>query len=208
MAKKLYAIPLKRVLALVKEHKSSFRELSKKREHLEYHKLLGKSYYLIEIEKFIKFFKIDKDTSYALKSMENFNSKTFIDKISLRLNFSQFELEEHNLETKEFFYGYVYLLQNLDRKLFEHFLEKLFLHYHIAFNTSSCRDINFTEMATALAKNRKLELKESFGETEANKAYFKIVEDGKTVVFKEGKSIKTLRKQAFKEYFYWLLDEK
>jgi len=207
LAKKLYAVPLKKVLALVAEHKSAFKALTKNRQHLEYAKLLGKSYLCLEVEKFIKFFHIDKDTLYALKTLESFHSKVFIHELSLRLNFSQYALEKHNIETKEFFYGYMYLLQSVDKALFEHFLEKLFIHHHIAFNTSSNTEINFTQMANSLAKNRKLDIKESFSETQPNKAYFKILENGKPVVFKEGKSIKTLRKQAFKEYFYGLLDE-
>ena len=88
MAKKLYAIPLKKVLELVKEHKGSFRKLAQYRKLLEYYKLLGRSYYLLEIEKFIKFFKIDKDRGYALKVLESFNSKIFIDELALKLNFS------------------------------------------------------------------------------------------------------------------------
>ena len=206
MAKKLYAIPLKKVLELTKEHKSTFRKLLQDRKLLEYYKLLGRSYYLLEIEKFIKFFKIDKDNSYALKSLEGFNSKLFIEELTLRLNFSQFELEKNAIEPKEFFYGYLYLLHDLNKELFEHFLEKLFIHYHTTFKANSNIDINFKEMAIALAKNRKLSLKESFGETEKGKAFFKIIENGEVVVNKEGKSIKTLRKQAFKDYFYYLLE--
>ena len=206
LAKKLYAVPLRKALELVKEHKSSFRKLAQDRKLLEFYKLLGKSYYLLEIEKFIKFYKIDKDANYALKVLESFNSKVFIKELSLRLNFAQFGLEKSNIELKEFFYGYLYLMQSLDRELFEHFLEKLFIHYHIAFKANTSIDINFKEMAIAIAKNRKLSIKESFGESEAGKAFFKIIEDGKTVVNREGKSIKTLRKQAFKDYFYYLLD--
>ncbi len=205
MAKKLYAVPLKKVLEVVKEHKSSFRKLAQDRKLLEYYKLLGRSYYILEIEKFIKFFKIDKDINYTLKVLESFNSKVFIKEIGLRLNFSQFELQNDN-ELKEFFYGYLYLLQDLDRELFEQFLEKLFIHYHTTFKASSSININFKEMAIALAKNRKLSLKESFGEKEPGKAFFKIIENGEIVVSREGKSIKTLRKQAFRDYFYYLLD--
>ena len=205
MAKKLYAIPLRKVLELVKEHKSLFRKLAQDRKLLEYYKLLGRSYYILEIEKFIKFFKIDKDINYALKILESFNSIVFIKEIGLRLNFSQFELQNDN-ELKEFFYGYLYLLQDLDRKLFEQFLEKLFIHYHTTFKASSSININFKEMAIALAKNRKLSLKESFGEKEPGKAFFKIIENGEIVVSREGKSIKILRKQAFRDYFYYLLD--
>ena len=206
MAKKLYAVPLKNVLELVKEHKSLFRRLDRDKKLLEYYKLLGKSYYLLEIEKFIKFYKIDKDTTYAIKTIESFNSKLFLEELSLRLNFSQFELESGVL-LKDFFYGYLYLLHNLNRELFEDFLEKLFIHYHLACKPNSNININFKEMALSLAKTRNLSLKESFGEIEKGKVFFKIIEDGEVVVNKEGKSIKTLRKQAYREYFYYLLDE-
>ena len=207
MAKKLYAVPLKKVLALVKENNSTFKMLTKNRQYLEYVKFLGKSHFTLEIEKQIRFFHIDKDIKYALKTMESFHSKLFIDELALRLNFAQYMLKEQSIDTKEFFFGYMYLLRNFDKVLFEQFLEKLFIHYHITFNNHSNISIDFMQMAISLAKNRKLDIKESFGEKKPHKAYFKILQNDKLVIFKEGKAIKTLRKQAYKEYFYYLLDE-
>lgn len=208
MAKKIYAIPLKKVLETINKNKTLFRKLLNDRHLLEYYKLLGKSYYILEIEKFIKMFKLDKNTAYALKILEMFNSKIFITEIILRLNFSQFKLEDYNILEKEFFYGFLYILKDLDKKVFELFLEKFFIHYYTTVHISSNIKINFKEISVSIAKSRGLEIRESFKEISVNKVYFKIIQNGKVVVYKEGKSIKTLRKKAFKEYFYYLLNEK
>ena len=205
MAKKIYALPLKKVLELVKNNKTLFKEPLYNKHLLEYYKLIGKSYYILEIKKFIEFFKLNKDTSYALKILEMFNSKIFINEIAIRLNFSQFKLEELNILEKDFFYAFIYVLKNIDEELFELFLEKFFIHYYTTIHMPSNIKINFKEMSIAIAKTRGLEVKESFKEISKNLACFKIIENGKVVVYKEGKSIKTLRKKAFKEYFQILI---
>jgi len=204
MAKKLYSVPLKKVLLLTKEKKSEFFRLVRERIFLELNKLYGKSYYLLEIEEFMRFFGIDRDNKYALQTIENFNSKTFIDEIALRLNFSAYELEKNKISKKDFFYAYLYLLKIFDSELFSNFLQKLFLHYHSSYKAPSSININFKEMAIGLAKFKKVIIKESFGENE-NGAYYKILFADK-IIAKSGKSIKTLRKQAYKELFYALLD--
>jgi len=204
MAKKIYALPLKKVLELIKNNKNLFKEPLYNKHLLEYYKLIGKSYYILEIRKFIEFFKLNKDTSYALKILEMFNSKIFINEIAIRLNFSQFKLEEFNILEKDFFYAFLYVLKSVDKELFELFLEKFFIHYYTTVHMPSNIKINFKEMSIAIAKIRGLEVKESFREISKNRAYFKIIENGKVVIYKEGKSIKTLRKKAFKEYFFLL----
>ena len=204
MAKKIYTFPLKKVLELVKNNKTLFKEPLNNKNLLEYYKLIGKSYYILEIKKFIEFFKLNKDTSYALKILEMFNSRIFINEIIIRLNFSQFKLEEFNVLEKDFFYAFLYVLKNIDEELFELFLEKFFIHYYTTVHMPSNIKINFKEMSIAIAKTRGLVVKESFKEISENLACFKIIENGKVVIHKEGKSIKTLRKKAFKEYFYLL----
>lgn len=206
MAKKIYTIPLQKTLEATKNYKSDIFKLTQDRNFLEFNKLFGKSYYYIELEKFIHFFKIDKDISYALKTMENFNSKVFInDEVALRLNFSQYNLEVSNITQKDFFYGYMNLLRVNNEDLFSTLLQKLFIHYHSAFKNNSDIQINFKDIVTSLAKTRNITLKESFGEN-GDKSYFILFANTQEAVKKEGKSIKTLRKQCYKEYFYHLID--
>jgi hypothetical protein len=77
MAKKVYHIPLQQALDFTKTNKSTLTKLTNNPKNLEYSKLLGRSYYTLEIEKFIRFFKIDKDVNYALSSIEYFHSNIF-----------------------------------------------------------------------------------------------------------------------------------
>ncbi len=103
MSKKVYHIPLQQALTFIKVNKSTLLKLTTEPKYLEYSKLLGKSYYTLEIEIFINFFKIDKSLSYALSTMEYFNSVNFLDEAYKLLNFSQFNLEEKQIHKKRFF---------------------------------------------------------------------------------------------------------
>jgi hypothetical protein len=91
MAKHILHISIKKAQLFIKNQKREFNSILKEKKYIEYYKILGKGYYTIEIEKFIKFFKIDKDITYALKNIEYFNSKFFIKEIAKILNFSQFK---------------------------------------------------------------------------------------------------------------------
>ena len=91
IAKHILHIPIKKAQLFIKNQKREFNSILKEKKYIEYYKILGKGYYTIEIEKFIKFFKIDKDITYALKNIEYFNSKFFIKEIAKILNFSQFK---------------------------------------------------------------------------------------------------------------------
>jgi len=203
MAKKLFQVSFKKVISLYQENLTNFNKLLKDKKYLELNKLFGKAYYLLEIKNFTHYFKMDKDIEYELKTIENFNSKNFIEDIAKRLNFSFFELQ--NIPTKDFFFAFLNLIKELDQELFSYFLQKLFLHYHHSFKTSSNVNIKFQEMAVSLSKFKKINFKESFGEKD-NQSYFKIIVDDKIIVSKNSNSIKTARKKAYKEFFYWLLD--
>ena len=61
-------------------------------------------------------------------------------------------------------------------------------------------------MALALLKAKSMDIKESFGE-ETNGSYFTISLNNKIVVQKRGRVIKTLRKKAYKELFFYLIDK-
>jgi len=204
MAKHFYQIPLQKTLTFIKTHKSALASLATDKKRLEYNKQLGKSYYTLEIERFITFFKIDKELDYALKTVEYFNSTLFMAELHKILNFSQFELSQHKVETKAFFYAFCYLYAKNDAEAFALFMEKTFLHYHTAFNAESNTHIDHQEMSHALAKSKKVTLKESFGEEEEG-SFFKIFVDEKMQVAEKGKRIKTLRKKAYKKLFYYLV---
>jgi hypothetical protein len=121
------------------------------------------------------------------------------------LNLSQFELSQHQVETKAFFYAFCYHYAKNDAEAFALFMQKTFLHYHTAFNAVSNIHIDHQEMSHALAKSKKVTLKESFGEEEGC-SFFKIYIDDKIQVEERGKRINTLRKKAYKRLFYDLVE--
>ena len=204
MAKKIYAIPLQKTQLFIKTNKSELNKTLSDAKTLEFFKLLGKSYYILEIESFINFFKIDQESKNALKTIEYFNSKIFIDEVATLLNFSQFDLEKEKINKKDFFYTFTYLLYKKDRELFKHLFEKLFIHFHTSLHNNSDIRVDFKDMAIFMAKNKKIEFKESFGDDD-KEAYFKILINNQAVIEERGKLIKTLRKKAYKKLFFYLI---
>ena len=207
MAKHFYHIPLQRTLQFIKENKSQLNSIYHDKKQLAYYKELGKSYFALEVEKFIEFFKIDSSIEYAVKSLEYFNSLIFVDELYKILNFSQFKLEDEKFEKKSFFYAFCYLYAKRERDEFELFFQKTFLHYHTSFNQNSNIEINHKEICHALAKSKQLTLKESFGEDDDG-GFFKLLVDEEVVIDEKGNRIKSLRKKAYKKMMKHLLDVK
>jgi len=205
MAKHFYHIPLQNTLTFIKTHKSTLNATMRDKKTLEYYKQLGKSYYTLQVETFVEFFKIDKELDYALKTLEYFHSSVFMAELHTVLNLSQFELEAHKVDSKEFFYALCYYYAKDDANEFELFIQKTFLHYHTAFNAQSNIVVDHKEMSQALAKSKKLTIKESFGEDD-KESFFKLLLDGKQMLEERGKRIKTLRKKAYRKLFYMLLE--
>jgi len=205
MAKHFYHIPLRKALNFIKEYKSKINSLYQDKKKLIYYKELGKSYYNLQIESFLHFFKIDKNLDYTLKSMEYFHSTLFIDEMYKILNFSQFDIKDEKVEKKAFFYAFCYLFSKKEQFNFELFIQKTFLHYHTSFNTNSNIQIDHQDMCHSLAKTKKVKIKESFGEDNEN-AFFKLLLNEKIIIQERGKRIKTLRKKAYKRLFYYLIE--
>jgi hypothetical protein len=205
MAHKIYHIPLQQTLAFIKSNKADIVKLTQDKNFLQYHKHLGKAFYMVELNKFMHFFKIDKDIKYALATIEFFNSVKFVDTVYTHLELKQFEIDKNILNKKDFFYAFCNILQKQDEKLFIFFLEKLFLHYHKSFGVATDINIDFKNIALDIAKQKNIKVKESFGE-DKNGSYFKIVADDKIIINIKGKSIKTLRKKAYKKFFEFVLD--
>ena len=202
MAQHFYHIPLQQALHFIKAKKSILHRLTTDTKALRYHQQLGKAHYMLQVEAFIAFFKIDKTVDYALNTVEYFNSTPFMTEMAKVLNFSQFATND----TKALFYALCHLYAKEDPEKFEHFMQKSLLHYHSAFNQASNIHIDHQEICRALAKNRKQTIKESFGE-EGEGSFFKLFLDGTLKVDERGKRIKTLRKKAYRKLFYLLLDE-
>jgi hypothetical protein len=194
MSKKLYHLPLIKTREFIKENKTDINKITRDNTFKEYALLLGKSRYMIAIEEFLKRFKIDKEPKRFLKTVNYFNSKEFLDEVLKLLNFYEFE----GIEKKEFFYSFCYLFETKDKELFKNFFEMTFLHYASFVSKNSDIHLNYESIVRFLAKQKGSDIKESFGTKESNQAYFKLTIDNH-VVIKNGKSVKTLRKKAYKE---------
>lgn len=191
MPKKLYHTPLQDIHTFIKNYKNKISNTLQDNQKKEYYKTFSKAYYDIEIEKFIHFYKIDSDISHALKTINFFKSQSFLKRVYELLNFEQFDGDE-----KELFYIFLYFLKNIDNELFEKFIPKLFLHFFDSNKTNNI-NINYKEIAQTLSNQLHKTLKESFAQKDEY-AYFKLILDEKEVVSLEGKSIKTMRKKAYK----------
>lgn len=206
MAKHFYNIPFNKTLLFIKENKVTFNRYIKNIKELEYYSILGKSYYQIEIEEFINFFKIDKDINYALDTISFFNSILFLKEISQKLNFEQFKLEENSIDLKKMFYCFSFLYIEQEPDLSKKLFQQMFLYYHSSFNKNTKINIDYQEMALFIAKNKKVDIGNSFGEKNENESYFTIMTNNQHFITLYGKKIKTLRKKAYKKLFYYLID--
>jgi len=125
MAKKLYHLPLQQIKKLIAHEKSTLHSQIKNSKQLEYAKRFGKAYYLLEIERFICFLKIDKNLDHALKLIKYFESKAFIDEIS-----GLMKIKDFCEGRREHFYLVLWHLQKSNTELFSNFLQHCFMHFH------------------------------------------------------------------------------
>ncbi|WP_320035777.1 hypothetical protein [Halarcobacter sp.] len=205
MAKHIYHLPLQDTLKFFKENKTFINEGLNNTAIFEYRKLYGRTFYELQIKEFIEFFKIDKDLSYALKTINYFKSENFLNNIYTFLNIDT-RNSSKSIPNRDFLYTMIYIFNDKNKELCNKFFHKVFLHFFTTLNQNTNTQIDYIDLSKTLAKNRKIVLKDSFGEKEDN-SYFKIFLNDKIEVEHYGKSIKTLRKKAYKQLFYKLLDE-
>jgi hypothetical protein len=125
MAKKLYHLPLQHIKTFLAHQKSTLRSDIKNSKKLEYAKRFGKASYLLEMERFISFLKIDKNLDHALKLIKYFESEPFIQEISRLMR-----LQDFCEGKREHFYLVLYHLREYDFELFSSFLQQCFMHFH------------------------------------------------------------------------------
>jgi len=219
MAKKLYSTGIRYVQQFITEHKSHINALLQNPLSFEYSKIFGRSHYEIKIQEFIEAFKIDKDLDYAVSVLNNYKSYTFIYELYRRLNLERFEtpkvaqmpLHAQKDMHKSIFYTFVFYVQSLPDPLHEEIHKRLFrfyfLHMLMMVHRKSNLVLDYQKLCQGLLKQKQLNVKESF-HTQEDKAVFKLFLSGRELLQMEGKSLKTLRKKAYKKLFYDLLDEK
>lgn len=194
MPKKRYHIIQKRVKTLLEQHKSDVTSYYDKSKLREYRKRLAKAHYLVEVESFLKQFHFADDTLWSLQLLEYFESATFYTQILALMGCKKHE----SIKPSEQALHCLDVLQSIDKALYQTFLSQCFLHYHSTQTPKSNIVINHQAIAHHLAKMQGMTLVESFGEEEG-KAFFDIYnENEKLLVSLQGKSIKNLRKKAYK----------
>jgi len=191
MAKKLYHLPLQQIKNFEASNKSAICSLVSDNKKLEYYKRIGKSYYILAIQNSILILNIQKDINYALKLLNFFESQKFVEELMELV-----ELKSICKAKREYLYILLYLLKRDKEELFDNFLHQLFMHYSLSLRDTPKQDAK--TIAKELAKLKNITLKESFRDDKA-KTYFRLLLDGKVVIEKEGKFIKKLRKEAYRE---------
>jgi len=218
MARKLYHIGFDKINRYILENRKLIKEFIQSKERFELYKVFGRAYFEIAIENFIKKFKIDKDLKYALYILNQLKSNSFIHNLYTKLQLRTFEeksFANNSCETilsdyqKSIFYIFVYFLHTDNNSTKESIKEKLFITYFFyyvsGFNNPSNININYKDMTLSYIKGKDIVLKESY-KIEGDKAIFKILINQKAVINLEGKSIKSLRKKAYKKIFFYLID--
>ncbi len=118
MSKHIYHLPLQKIQIFIKEHQESLKSSLNDTYIYEYNKNLGKAYYLLELERFIKIFKIDKNINFALKTIKYFSSEKFFEQI--------YKLLQLKIKNRDLFYCFVYILKNKDKTFLKAFFLKSF----------------------------------------------------------------------------------
>ena len=209
MAKHLYSIGFDKIKHHISNNKDKISYHLKQSCRLELSKKFGKSFYDIAIYDFFDSLKILQNTTYAIQIYNYFKSKTFIDELYTHLGLDMFD---NTIDKQVVFYSFVYYLftssikptQDIQQKLFYHY----FLHNITIVNKNTSTSINYKDMALSYIKNKDITIKESYVLNKDTKIVdFKLLINSKVKIKLEGKSIKTLRKQAYKKIFLYLIDE-
>jgi hypothetical protein len=125
MAKKLYHLPLQRIKTFLAHQKSTLHSNIKNSKKLEYAKRFGKASYLLEVERFICFLKIEKNLDHALKLINYFESETFIKELSTLMG-----IESFCEGRREHLYLVLHHLKEHESELFSSFLQQCFMHFY------------------------------------------------------------------------------
>jgi hypothetical protein len=136
-----------------------------------------------------------------------FKSKTFIDELYTHLGLDMFD---NTIDKQVVFYSFVYYLFTSSNKLTQDIQQKLFYHYFLhnitIVNKNTSTNINYKDMTLSYIKNKEIIIKESYVLNKDTQIVdFKLLINSEVKL--EGKSIKTLRKQAYKKIFFYLVDE-
>ncbi len=221
MAKKLYQIGFTSIRNYISSHKSLINKNIKNSETHELAKVFGRSFYEIAIKDFFTGYKIDRNPKYALQVLNVFKSFNFINNLYVHLELNMFEDTTHvkklnqlsiNDYQKSIFYCFVYFIctgtdaqkEDIKRKVFLHY----FLHHISVIIPKTDTYLNYKDMTLSYIKGKNVSIKESYKiDSDSENVNFKILLNEQIKINLDGNSVKTLRKKAYKQVFFYLIDE-
>jgi len=217
MAKKLYFTGFKRINQYLEEKEEEFTKLLKSRADFEYSRTFGKAIFYLKIQQFLKRFHIEKDKSHALKVFNILSSYECINELLKRTLLKDF-LKEINISSDEkvktlnLFYSFVYFLENdSSNSIFakdtqERIFTRYFLHFYMFARKDKGRNINYQDIVKYLLKGKIADIKEIVKRSSEH-VEFTLIFNEKEIFKENGKSIKSLRKKAYKKLLFYILED-
>jgi hypothetical protein len=219
MAKRLYHIGIDKIKTYILNQKSKIAQNIHDKDRFEISKVFGRTYYEVALHDFCMKYKIDKNIKYQLQVINIFKSSQFITDFYNILSLTIFE-EGHHFQMiendtlkdyqKSIFYIFIYFLHtNVNeskKEIADKLLSQYFFHHLSTINKANNIVLNYQNMTRSYIKGKNIVLKESYKIDENVNVNFKIFVNQEVRIDLNGKSVKTLRKKAYKKIFFELID--
>jgi len=214
MGRKLKFVGFDKINKYIDEKEDIIIQTFKNPVKFEYSRTFGKAIYHLKIKQFIEQFRLNKNISYALKTFNLLSTYECINEFIERTKLKN--LIEHTQDQSTYknqalnkFYSFVSILtednSNFSKEIQERIFQKYFLHYYLWVRADKGREINYQDMVKYLLKGKIADVKEQYKQLE-DKVIFNLIFNGELITSLEGKSIKTLRKKAYKKLFFYILE--
>ncbi|WP_456401149.1 hypothetical protein [Persephonella sp.] len=216
MGRRLKFIGFDNINRYISEKEEKIQEIINNSTSFEYAKTLGKAIYHLKIKEFIERFKLDKNKSYRLKVFNTLSSFECINELYKRTDFQK--LLKGNYDKASIlntFYVVVYQINEdlnketkedyLSRDIEERIFIRYFLHFYLSTRPDKGRNIDYQNMVKVLLKGKIADIKERTINVNGSVAFI-LIFNNEEIFNQMGKSIKTLRKKAYKKLFYHILN--
>lgn len=214
MGRKLKFVGFDKIDKYINEKEDIIIQTFKNPVKFEYSRTFGKAIYHLKIKHFIEQFRLNKNISYALKTFNLLSSYECINEFIERTKLKNFieNTKDKNLYKNQVlnkFYSFVFILtednSSFSKKIQERIFQKYLLHYYLWVRADRGRELNYQNMVKYLLKGKIADVKEQPKQLE-DKVIFNLIFNGELITSLEGKSIKTLRKKAYKKLFFYILE--
>ncbi|WP_457639909.1 hypothetical protein [Persephonella sp.] len=215
MGKKLYFTGFKKIDRYLEEKEEEFLKLLKNKADFEYSRTFGKAIFYMKIKNFIDSFHLQKDKHFALKVFNILSSYECINELFKRTKLKDFlkniELSlDEKAKTLNLFYSFAYFLDTdsspFAKDIQERIFIRYFLHFYMFARKDSGRNINYQDMIKNLLKGKIADIREVIRNNQDG-IEFILLFNGEEIFKENGKSIKTLRKKAYKKLLFYILED-